>query len=61
METITIKLKKTKKGWKWERKGTDGIHDKSGIAFDTASQALYNAYAQELRSDDDKPITKESV
>lgn len=57
METITVKLRKTKKGWTWERRSnTDKIYGKSFHEYTTASDALYGAYDWELRGDDDKPI-----
>jgi hypothetical protein len=59
MKTITVKLKKTLKGWIWTRKGTDKCDGSSYRTFQTPSEALYNAYGFELRGDEDKPITRE--
>ncbi len=56
--TITVILTHTADGWTWDRIGTDGIHGKSIRAFDTPSNALYDAYGFELRGDQDKPITR---
>ena len=60
METITIKLRKTRKGWTWYRRSNvDKIHGNSfHTYYKTASDALYGAYAWELRGDEDKPNIK---
>jgi len=55
-ERVTVDVVKTDGRWSWKRTGTDKITGKTNQSFGTPSEALYDAYAWELRGDEDKPI-----